>query len=217
MCIRDSRKRRMAKVAPQYGGKPCVGHSHVTESCNFQECPGEFIVSWETNILIKNITFLTTFSCKLHFTEITETQFNTTCCRQNGVPEECIGNCENVKFRSFKLPSNMCDQFKKKIDECIILSGNFETHRCNHTKIISTIYKKVFLFLLSCISDVKCCDAPQPACREPCPCCSDGKYHFEFGISSCEDIGLHNSKTCPRHYPHEIDSPIFPGKITEFT
>ena len=67
--------------------------------------------------------------CKLRFTEITESLFNTTCCREKGVPEKCIGNCENAKFRDLKRPPSICDQFKTKIDECIIIqSGNFETY-----------------------------------------------------------------------------------------
>ena len=51
--------------------------------------------------------------------------YNTSCCNEYGVPEKCIGLCENENFRRIPSPTSICDKWKKKISECIITtSGN---------------------------------------------------------------------------------------------
>ena len=35
-------KTRTPKVDAEHGGENCTGHTEITESCNVQECPGNF-------------------------------------------------------------------------------------------------------------------------------------------------------------------------------
>ena len=51
--------------------------------------------------------------------------FNETCCKLNGVPDGCMGNCKDVAGDSL-LRSNIprmksyCDQFQNKIKNCMV-------------------------------------------------------------------------------------------------
>ena len=58
--------------------------------------------------------------------------FNESCCRANGVPEECMANCIDVRewdrfgLRMGKLHSR-CTKYEKVIENCIVpvSNGNF--------------------------------------------------------------------------------------------
>ena len=40
-------KTRVPKVDEKHGGNVCIGHSKINESCNIQECPGTYNMSFE--------------------------------------------------------------------------------------------------------------------------------------------------------------------------
>ena len=45
-------KTRKEKVAAQHGGEECPGVDTIEESCNVQECPGNYKILQIENILI---------------------------------------------------------------------------------------------------------------------------------------------------------------------
>ena len=53
--------------------------------------------------------------------------YNETCCREQGIPELCMGFCTDSRFQERTLPPNICkkENTMEKVKNCIIpLSGN---------------------------------------------------------------------------------------------
>ena len=51
--------------------------------------------------------------------------FNETCCKENGVPDNCMGNCKDVDGHSLLRSKihqmkSYCDQFQNKIKTCMV-------------------------------------------------------------------------------------------------
>ena len=66
-------------------------------------------------------------SSYLCFLNITGTKFNTTCCREKGVVEQCIGNCMDAENLNSEGINTYCDQFSEMIAECTIVNaGNIK-------------------------------------------------------------------------------------------
>ena len=51
-----------------------------------------------------------------------KTTFNETCCKEKGVPYECMGNCQPFTTRSMGTPKSVCDEHKETIMSCVYLA-----------------------------------------------------------------------------------------------
>ena len=51
-----------------------------------------------------------------------KTKFNETCCKDKGVPYECMGNCRMFTTRSKGIPKSVCDEHKETIKSCVYVA-----------------------------------------------------------------------------------------------
>ena len=60
---------RSPKIEADFGGSNCTGASNITEDCNIIPCPGNFLVSFSTPLILDfNLSFrFIGFNYKFHF------------------------------------------------------------------------------------------------------------------------------------------------------